>query len=97
MAATNNRQTNLPRFRTSQYRDVRRLHSEFVKLADHLISANPEALVPAVPPAVTSAGAGTDEDETRVKAQMQRWFNYVCSSCLLYTSDAADDDAVVLI
>ncbi|KAG6215315.1 hypothetical protein E4U26_008561 [Claviceps purpurea] len=35
--------TNLPSFRTTQYRDVRRLHSEFVKLAQHLVSANPEA------------------------------------------------------
>ncbi|PHH87892.1 hypothetical protein CDD83_8283 [Cordyceps sp. RAO-2017] len=79
--------TNLPRFRTTQYRDVRRLHSEFVKLADHLISANPEALVPAVPPAVTAAGAGTDEDENRVKATMQRWFNYVCSNEILMKDD----------
>ncbi|ATY64639.1 vacuolar protein sorting-associated protein vps17 [Cordyceps militaris CM01] len=79
--------TNLPRFRTSQYRDVRRLHSEFVKLAEHLISANPDAFVPAVPPAVTSAGAGTDEDETRVKALMQRWFNYVCNSEILMRDD----------
>lgn len=59
---------------------MRRLHSEFVKLADHLISANPDAFVPAVPPALTSAGAGTDEDEARVKALMQRWLNYVCSN-----------------
>ncbi|KAL2206471.1 vacuolar protein sorting-associated protein vps17 [Sarocladium strictum] len=79
--------TNLTRFRTTQYRDVRRLHSEFVKLAEHLISANPEALVPAVPPPVTSAGAGTDEDESRVKALMQRWFNYVCSSEVLMRDD----------
>ncbi|KND87897.1 Vacuolar protein sorting-associated protein 17 [Tolypocladium ophioglossoides CBS 100239] len=83
--------TNLPRFRTTQYRDVRRLHSEFVKLGEHLISANPEALVPAVPPPVTAAGAGTDEDETRVKAMMQRWFNYVCSNEVLVR-----DDEVVL-
>lgn len=75
--------TNLPSFRTTQYRDVRRLHSEFVKLAEHLIAANPEALVPAVPPALTSAGAGTDEDEARVKALLQRWFNYVCSNEVL--------------
>ncbi|ETS82760.1 hypothetical protein PFICI_04636 [Pestalotiopsis fici W106-1] len=75
--------TNIPRFRTTQFRDVRRMHSEFVKLADHLISANPDAFVPAVPPPVTSAGAGTDEDETRVKALMQRWFNYVCSNEVL--------------
>ena len=75
-------QTNLPRFRTTQFRDVRRTHSEFVKLADHLIS-NPEALVPAVPPPLTSAGAGTDEDESRVKSSMQRWLNYVCGNDVL--------------
>jgi len=44
-------------------------------------------MVPAVPPPVTSAGAGTDEDETRVKALMQRWFNYVCSSEILMKDD----------
>ncbi|KAF2277984.1 vacuolar protein sorting-associated protein Vps17 [Westerdykella ornata] len=75
--------TNLPKFRTTQFRDVRRLHSEFEKLAEHLISANPEAFVPAVPPAATSAGVGTDEDEARVKASMQRWLNVVCSNEVL--------------
>ena len=58
-------------------------HGEFVKLADHLISSNPEALVPAVPPAQTSAGVGTDEDEARVKAAIQRWLNAVCSNDVL--------------
>ncbi|KZF22922.1 vacuolar protein sorting-associated protein 17 [Xylona heveae TC161] len=75
--------TNLPKFRTTQFRDVRRTHSEFVKLAEHLISANPEAIVPAVPPPLTSAGAGTDEDEARVKGSMQRWLNYVCGNEIL--------------
>ncbi|KAI9804438.1 MAG: hypothetical protein M1825_001337 [Sarcosagium campestre] len=75
--------TNLPKFRTTQFRDVRRTHSEFVKLADHLISSNPEAIVPAVPPPLTSAGAGTDEDESRVKASMQRWLNNVCGNDVL--------------
>ncbi|KAI1083552.1 hypothetical protein F5B20DRAFT_577230 [Whalleya microplaca] len=79
--------TNITKFRTTQFRDVRRLHSEFVKLAEHLISANPDALVPAVPPALTSAGAGTDEDETRVKALLQRWLNYVCSNEVLMRDD----------
>jgi hypothetical protein len=76
-------QTNLPKFRTTQFRDVRRTHSEFSKLSEHLISSNPEALVPAVPPSLTSAGAGTDEDETRVKAAIQRWLNNVCSNDVL--------------
>jgi len=40
-----------------------------------------------VPPAVTSAGAGTDEDEARVKALMQRWFNYVCTNEILMKDD----------
>ncbi|KAH3938811.1 protein sorting-associated protein 17 [Parastagonospora nodorum] len=75
--------TNLPKFRTTQFRDVRRLHSEFVKLGEHLISACPEAIVPAVPPATTSAGAGTDEDEARLKASLQRWLNIVCANDIL--------------
>ena len=76
-------QTNLPKFRTTQFRDVRRLHSEFVKLGEHLISAVPEAFVPAVPPPTTSAGVGTDEDEGRVKNSIQRWLNIVCSNDVL--------------
>ncbi|KAL9598008.1 MAG: hypothetical protein Q9219_004764 [cf. Caloplaca sp. 3 TL-2023] len=75
--------TNLPKFRTTQFRDVGRTHSEFAKLADHLISANPEAFVPALPPSMTSAGVGTAEDEARVKASIQRWLNYVCGNEVL--------------
>ena len=84
-------QTNIPKFRTTQYRDVRRTHSEFVKLAEHLVSANPEALVPAVPSPVTPAGAGTEEDEIRVKSAMQRWLN-----CVLSNEVLIQDDEVVL-
>ncbi|RVD84694.1 uncharacterized protein DFL_006424 [Arthrobotrys flagrans] len=75
--------TNLPKFRTTQFRDVRRTHSEFTKLANHLVSSNPECLVPAVPPPSTSAGVGTEEDEARVRASIQRWLNYVCGNEVL--------------
>jgi len=51
------------------------------------VSSNPEAIVPAVPPALTSAGAGTDEDEARVKASLQRWLNYVCGNDVLMKDD----------
>jgi len=40
-------------------------------------------MVPAVPPSVTAAGAGTEEDEARVKANIQRWLNVVCSNEVL--------------
>ncbi|KAI6821931.1 vacuolar protein sorting-associated protein vps17 [Hortaea werneckii] len=75
--------TNLPKFRTTQFRDIRRTHSEFQKLASHLMASNPEAFVPAVPAAFTSAGMGTDEDEARTKAAVQRWLNVVCSNEVL--------------
>lgn len=51
------------------------------------MSANPEALVPAVPPPLTPAGAGTEEDEIRVKASMQRWLNCVLSNEVLIQDD----------
>ncbi|KAF2722523.1 vacuolar protein sorting-associated protein Vps17 [Polychaeton citri CBS 116435] len=75
--------TNLPKFRTTQFRDIRRTHSEFQKLASHLQASNPEALVPAVPPPTTSFGIGTDEDEIRTKTNLQRWLNNVCSDDVL--------------
>ena len=56
-------------------------------MAEHLISSNPEAFVPAVPLSVTSAGAGTEEDEARVKGSLQRWLNYVCSNEVLMRDD----------
>lgn len=39
--------------------------------------------MPAVPLPVTAAGAGTDEDEARIKASMQRWLNCVCGNDVL--------------
>lgn len=76
-------QTNLPKFRTTQFRDIRRTYPEFQKLCTHLQASNPEALVPSVPPSFTSAGMGTDEDEARTKASLQRWLNNICSNEVL--------------
>lgn len=39
--------------------------------------------MPAVPPVVTAAGAGTEEDEERVKRNIQKWLNVVCSNEVL--------------
>jgi len=54
-----------------------------VKLQDHLIYANPECFVPALPPPVTSAGAGTEEDEKRMKQELQRWFDVISGNPIL--------------
>ncbi|CCG82729.1 Vacuolar protein sorting-associated protein vps17 [Taphrina deformans PYCC 5710] len=76
-------QTNLPGFRTTQFRDTRRTHHEFEKLADHLVNNNPECMVPALFPSSTSYGSGTDEDERKVKNNMQHWLNLVCNNIVL--------------
>jgi hypothetical protein len=47
------------------------------------MGANPEALIPAVPPPATAAGAGTEEDENKVKTNMQRWLSVVCANDIL--------------
>lgn len=36
-----------------------------------------------MPSAITAAGAGTDEDEDRVKTNIQRWLNVVCGNEVL--------------
>lgn len=56
---------------------MRRTHGEFAKLADHLIATYPECIIPAVPPSVTSYGAGSEEDERITRDAMQHWFNIV--------------------
>ena len=80
-------QTNLPKFNKTTFRDVRRTHAEFQKLGEHLVSSNPECMVPAVPPSATSAGVGTDEDERRVRGLVQRWLNVVCGNDVLMRDD----------
>jgi len=36
-----------------------------------------------VPAPLTAAGAGTEEDEIRVKTNIQKWFNSVCNNDVL--------------
>lgn len=85
--------TTLPRFRTTTFKDIRRTHNEFVKFFDHLNGNNPECFVPSVPPATTSAGAGTEEDETKIKLRMQLWLDRITSNPIL----ARDEEFVYFI
>jgi hypothetical protein len=39
--------------------------------------------VPALPPPTTSAGAGTEEDEKRMKRELQRWFDIISINPIL--------------
>lgn len=75
--------TNLPGFRTTQFRDIRRTHHEFEKLADHLVNQNPECIVPALYPSVTSYGAGTEENERKLTEKLQHWLDLICDNPVL--------------
>jgi hypothetical protein len=85
--------TTLPRFRTTTFRDIRRTHHEFIKFFEHLDGANPECFVPSVPPASTSAGIGTEEDEVKVKTRIQQWLDRVTSNPIL----ARDEEFIYFI
>lgn len=85
--------TTLPRFRTTTFKAIRRTHHEFLKFGSHLNNANPECFVPSVPPAVTSAGAGTEEDEVKIKKKMQLWLDRVSSNPIL----ARDEEFVYFV
>lgn len=85
--------TTLPRFRTTTFRDIRRTHHEFIKFFEHLNGANAECFVPPVPPASTSAGIGTEEDEVKVKNRIQQWLDRITSNPIL----ARDEEFVYFI
>ncbi|ODV91083.1 hypothetical protein CANCADRAFT_116463 [Tortispora caseinolytica NRRL Y-17796] len=73
----------LPGFRTTTFRDVRRYHKEFIRLFEHLNGNNLQCFVPSVPPPYTSFGAGSEEDEIYLKANMQKWLNKIAKSPIL--------------
>lgn len=75
--------TSLPRFRTPNYRDVRRTHNEIKRFAAHLASANPECFVPALPPATNSYPKNSPKHDQKLYTDLQRWFDRVTRSPLL--------------
>ncbi|OLL24293.1 Vacuolar protein sorting-associated protein 17 [Neolecta irregularis DAH-3] len=46
-----------------------------------------KCIVPAVPPSLTAAGAGTEEDERRMRANFQTWLDRVCTNQILIKDD----------
>ncbi|QSL65876.1 hypothetical protein MERGE_000156 [Pneumocystis wakefieldiae] len=75
--------TNIEHFRSSQFTDVRRTYEEFAKLWKHLTISNPECLVPPLPPSITSAGLGLEEETKYLHIRMQKWFDLISESPLL--------------
>ncbi|KAL0580090.1 Vacuolar protein sorting-associated protein 17 [Marasmius crinis-equi] len=75
-------QTNLSNFTGTTYRNVSRSYLEFQQFYETIIHSNPQTIVPALPPAQTSAP--TDEEDDRlVRIMIQRWMTRVCEDPIL--------------
>ncbi|KAG5356099.1 Vacuolar protein sorting-associated protein 17 [Yarrowia sp. B02] len=81
--------TNFPKYRTTHYRDIRRTHSEFVALFEHLNGANAECFVPAVPalPSGSIGNANNSHAAEQARKVMQTWLDRVCGDPILCRDD----------
>lgn len=74
---------NIPGFRRSVYRDIRRTYKELQGLYKYLIFNNIEVFVPALPSITTAYKAMSPEFLSTVSRSLQEWFDRVCSNPIL--------------
>lgn len=74
---------NIPGFRRSLYRDVRRTYKEIQGLYKYLIFNNIEVFVPALPSITIAYKAMSPEFLSTVSRSTQEWFDRVCSNPIL--------------
>lgn len=74
---------NIPGFRRSLYRDVRRTYKEIQGLYKYLIFNNIEVFVPALPSITIAYKEMSPEFLTTVSRSIQEWFDRVCSNPIL--------------
>ncbi|KAG7825577.1 hypothetical protein KL909_000809 [Ogataea angusta] len=74
---------NIPGFRKSAYKDVRRSYRELEAIYRYLIYNNIEVFVPAIPTIPALYNAGSPEFMATLQSSVQQWFNRVCSNPIL--------------
>ncbi|GME82871.1 unnamed protein product [Ambrosiozyma monospora] len=74
---------NIPGFRRSTYKEVRRSYKEIESLYKYLIFNNIEVFVPAVPDIPLLYNSGSLEFLTAFTKSVQNWFNRVCLNPIL--------------
>ena len=68
--------TNLKQLECPSFKNVQRTYEELIKLSEQLALANPQTIVPALPPNQTNAQT-EEEDDRRVKVAFQKWFDRI--------------------
>ncbi|AET38062.1 retromer subunit VPS17 Ecym_2320 [Eremothecium cymbalariae DBVPG len=79
--------TNLPTFRKSQHKNVKKTYDEFQALFNYLSSAVPETFVCALPPPSTSFGINNNEDMQKTLKNFSKWIDKVCNDPLLIVNE----------
>ncbi|AAS53514.2 AFR143Cp [Eremothecium gossypii ATCC 10895] len=79
--------TNLPTFRKSQHKGLKKTYEEFQEVFKYLSGAVPETFVPALPPPSTSYGINNPEDTHKTMANFNRWLERVCADPLLVRNE----------
>lgn len=74
---------NLPRYRQSTYKEVRRTFEEVLKFNKYLMISNLECFVPQVPSATTSYPSGGEDDIKQLLYVWQDWFNRISANPIL--------------
>lgn len=74
---------NLPRFRQSEYKDIRRTYNEVVKFSKYLVVSNLEVFVPVLPPCITAYPSGGDSETKQLFRRWQTWFNKITDNPIL--------------
>lgn len=73
----------LPKFRQSNYSDIRRTYNETQKFRKYLAISNLEVLVPVLPLVATSFPAGMDEEKKILMYEWQVWFDRITRNPIL--------------
>ncbi|QLL30669.1 hypothetical protein HG536_0A04840 [Torulaspora globosa] len=79
--------TNVPTFRKSQHRKVRKTADEFRQLFKFLNGAIQESFIASLPPTYTSLGINNEEDYTQTMGRFQQWFNRICDDPLVVRNE----------
>lgn len=79
--------TNVPTFRRTTYRNLKKTTSEFIQLYKHLYNAIPESFIPTLPTAYTNYGINNKEDYDATVRCYQEWFDRIAADPLIIRNE----------
>ncbi|CCD23805.1 retromer subunit VPS17 NDAI_0C01440 [Naumovozyma dairenensis CBS 421] len=69
--------TNVPTFRKTSYKNIKKTYQEFTELFKYLNGSLPECFIPSLPLSYTNYGIQNKEDQVQLLKCFQNWFNRI--------------------